>query len=558
MTEAIGSVKGGSASGILAFVLLVSAFLALPVSLLLLRLYRRAVIKTMCAHRGTAPRQQSAPLPDASEYAGDKRPLAQASEVLYRRAVDGQRGTGIIYAVSGMLFAAVLAVSFLVSGGFDFVPMRFLILWWTYAWPVVLTLNLLFCASLRRSLTVAALYLLGFAAICLLAVARNPGGTAGSLVLLWLIENAPATVLLVLFLKRGIRAVGPLVLVFMVAGITGANALLSVSDTQEGILRFAVDVGRSVGLNATGVFLGLILVGFVLLSFAGWALLRWIAVRYERKKLSDQSLAIDALWLFFGVVYAIELVPRGLIWMVAGPAAFATFKLAYRLMFSFRSPAQPNSMPSPRLLWLRVFSLGRRSERLYDTFGGLWRFTGSISMIAGPDLATTTIEPHEFLRFARGKLAGMFIDGAGTLERRVSEVDLIPDFDGRFRVSEFFCYDNTWRMAFRRLANASHAVLMDLRGFSPRNAGCKFEIQELFHLIQLSRMVFVVDSTTDRSYLDQVLKESRSQMGPKSPNHNGGEIRFVAVDRIQTAGVRRLLATVCDASVSEAASAASG
>jgi hypothetical protein len=53
------------------------------------------------------------------------------------------------------------------------------------------------------------------------------------------------------------------------------------------------------------------------------------------------------------------------------------------------------------------------------------------------------------------------------------------------------------------LVDQSDAVLMDLRGFSSRNAGCVFEIGELFRLVPLDRVLFVVDSETDRTFLDQ-------------------------------------------------------
>jgi hypothetical protein len=116
---------------------------------------------------------------------------------------------------------------------------------------------------------------------------------------------------------------------------------------------------------------------------------------------------------------------------------------------------------------LRVFSLGRRSERLFDALATHWRHVGNIRLIAGPDLATTTVEPHEFLGFLSGKLARRFIDGPETLDLRLSETDLEPDPDGRFRVSDYFCYDDTWLTVLSRLADESDAVLMDLRGFIP-------------------------------------------------------------------------------------------
>ena len=53
----------------------------------------------------------------------------------------------------------------------------------------------------------------------------------------------------------------------------------------------------------------------------------------------------------------------------------------------------------PTLLLLRVFALGHRSERLFDALSKRWLRAGSISMIAGPDLVTSTVEPHEFLDF---------------------------------------------------------------------------------------------------------------------------------------------------------------
>lgn len=70
------------------------------------------------------------------------------------------------------------------------------------------------------------------------------------------------------------------------------------------------------------------------------------------------------------------------------------------------------------LLLLRSFSLGKASERLFDALERYWRHAGSIQLIAGVDLATRTIEPHEFLDFMSGKLARRFIDGPAALAQR--------------------------------------------------------------------------------------------------------------------------------------------
>ena len=139
-------------------------------------------------------------------------------------------------------------------------------------------------------------------------------------------------------------------------------------------------------------------------------------------------------------------------------------------------------------------------------------------MIVGPDLATSTIEPHEFLHFLAGRLQRRFIGDPETLERRLGETEHRRDFDGRFRIADFFCHDDTWQMVLRRLAKDSDSVLMDLRGFSPSNRGCVFEINELLEVMPLHRIVFVVDRTTDERFLAHVLANAWARVTKDSPN----------------------------------------
>jgi hypothetical protein len=162
------------------------------------------------------------------------------------------------------------------------------------------------------------------------------------------------------------------------------------------------------------------------------------------------------------------------------------------------------------LLLLRSFSIGPASERLFDALERHWRRSGSIQMIAGYDLASRTVELHELMDFASGKLARRFIDGRPALERRLREMDLQPDRDGRYRVNDFFCYGDTWRDVLLALIRNTDLVLMDLRGFSQKNAGCVFEIQELVRAVPMERIVFVVDSATDRPLLERTFAAAQS------------------------------------------------
>jgi hypothetical protein len=244
------------------------------------------------------------------------------------------------------------------------------------------------------------------------------------------------------------------------------------------------------------------------LAVIGAVLVVWIRRRYEAKRLSDESLTIDTIWWLYAYAHGILLAFAHPLAPLAGLAAMAAFIAVTRLGFAKSSIADTGR----KLLLLRSFSIGPRGERLFDALEKHWRRVGSIQMIAGDDLATRTIEPHEFLDFIARKLARRFIDGEATLRRRLDEMDLGPDRDGRYRVNDFFCYDDTWRMVLSSLVGESDAVLMDLRGFSRRNAGCVFEIGELFRLVPLERVLFVVDEATDRPFLDQTFARASAMV----------------------------------------------
>lgn len=156
-------------------------------------------------------------------------------------------------------------------------------------------------------------------------------------------------------------------------------------------------------------------------------------------------------------------------------------------------------------------------------------------MITGPDLATTTVEPHEFLAFLSGTLSRRFISGPETLDLRLSEVKAKRDFDTRFRVGDFFCQDDTWKMVLGRLARDSDVVLMDLRGFGPANMGCIYEINELLAAVPLKRLVLIVDRRTDADFLRKTLADGWAALPVGSVNRTSAS---PAVRLFQLAGRR--------------------
>jgi hypothetical protein len=372
-------------------------------------------------------------------------------------------------------------------------------------------------------------------------MAMSPGAVA----LLWAMMNGPPTALMLAFLARPICAVGPLSLIFMIAIVSSLNLSFGFVGADQTRIEWVARAGEALGLGVAGTLLLLVAVFAVGTGAVGWIVLTIIGRLYRARAITDQTLIIDSMFLLFAFAHALDLTFRGQLWLLSGLVAFVIYKIVSIAAFAvFRS----RSDPAPRLLLLRVFSLGKRSERLFDAFGKLWRRKGSIRMIAGPDLLASTIEPHEFLDFLQGRLARRFIADAGDVASRLSEGDETRRFDGRRGVVELFCHDDTWRIALKRLVEDSDAVLMDLRGFTPSNRGCAYEIDALVDLAPLDRVVFVIDKTTDETFLRTTFAAGWASTSAQSPNRDNPAPR-AKVFRFGAQGrdARRLVSAVATA-----------
>ncbi len=550
-------------TGQLSFILTVSAVLALAASFLLLRLYRRAVVKSMRRRSRSEILEPKGFLPPESEHKPNDAPLnfsfvtrAAArtnpdTATLYRSANRRQWLIAFVHIVAGCCFAAAMTTAFLRAGKMEFSPFRFMFLTWANAWPVLIAIDLVVGLSRRGKIVRALVYFLIGGVIGTVLLAKNPGLPVGQLLYLWLEFNAAPTVLLLIFLNRRIRALGPLVLVFMILGVTGASFVVILTGNNLKLLKAVSDFSHSIGLGARGTMVGLHLIGFAAFAILGWLILGLLRSLYEKKCVSEQSIIVDALWLPFGIVNSIGLVFEGRLWIFSGLAAFTLYKLVAAGLFRTLGIARRAKSNRHRLLLIRVFALGKRSENLYDTLGRSWRTVGSMQMIAGPDLATSTIEPHEFLDFVSGKLDRRFIDSGRTLDLRIGQMDLEPDGEGQFRVTEFFCHDDTWKLTLARLADESDAVLMDLRGFSQQNAGCVFEINEIFNLVPLQQVVFVVDEATDQSFMRQTMQHAWRRLRELSPNRRPGAGQVSLVQLTRGDGIRDLLFSICGAATAK-------
>jgi hypothetical protein len=278
----------------------------------------------------------------------------------------------------------------------------------------------------------------------------------------------------------------------------------------------------AVKLRCLGILLAAISFG----AAAALALPRRIARSYQARRASDQMLNIDILMVIFTIAgFVTQLAAFGWVVALAAPAGFAGYRLFVRWCLRSRRRSAPPAEPRTLLL-LRVFGFDKRTQRLLDDLGQRWRYLGPIRLIAGADLAYATLEPHEFVAFLGGRLTRAFIKDSGDLDRRLGETTSLPDPDGLYRVEDFFCHDDTWRMTVSRLAHNAQAVLMDLRAFSPANRGCIFEIEELVASVAVTRVILLVDDSTDLRFLEQTIEAGWRAIPSDSPNAVEGAHRL--------------------------------
>ena len=292
-------------------------------------------------------------------------------------------------------------------------------------------------------------------------------------------------------------------------------------------------------------FVGISLTSALLGVGAGWWLVRWLAQRYATRRASDMMVRIDALTIVFALSMSIA---YGAVfgwvaaWVLGGFAAY--WFLSRWILSRLRDTSPDRARP---LLLLRVFGFDRRTQALLDDLQHWWRYLGTIHLIAGTDLAYTTVEPYEFLEFLGRRLDRSFVQGRDDLDRRLSEIETRPDPDGRYRIYDFFCYEHTWRMTVSALARQVADALMDLRGFTQANSGCIFEIEQLLATVDPGRIVVLVDDSTDLAFLKHTMQSAWRMGGDRQPPHQtiGRTIRIVEASVHRRDTIDTLMGVLC-------------
>lgn len=472
---------------------------ALVASFVLWR-YRSAVLAGMMRGDATV-----VPLPATCERGGAS--LASGAAMLDRERMLGRR-IALGYLLSALICSIPLAYGNLRLSAVEASPAHVLLLALAYSFACAPMIIVSLALPPLRALAAVSLLAVLLTALAVTAVLaeRTLSGRPLEMRHFELLPLFFATVVSELWMAAALwlltwparlRGVAPItfaaLLVFGLAPFAGSRLTAALAATEAG-----TQLVYRLGLN--GVFVLLALPA----GWLAWKRLQRLARDYEAKRFSDAQLLSYTWWLMLVATVGLGLVTaRGQALAVLGLCVgVALVFMPLNRWLLRRLGARLPAAPARTLLLLRKFGHTARTERLFDRIGARWRLLGPVTMIAAPDVVARTIDAGDYLRWLTGRIDELFVTSRAELDAKLGALDTAPDPDGRYRVNEFCCRDNTWQATVVELMQRADVVLMDVRGVTRERRGCEFELQQLAHRLPPQRLVLVVDAATDRTVLD--------------------------------------------------------
>ena len=389
-----------------------------------------------------------------------------------------------------------------------------------YAWPVLPVIAVI--GRWSRPRFVGAM-LAWFVLAVLLLSWRTNENVSFAMVFKWMLFDTglPLIVVTALCLGGASRAVGPwlapLFIVLSGSSQLGVDLLAAMVEDYSPIVRWLAS-----WLNATLAIVLFALLPWLIAWWPARALGRWLAQAYRQRQVSELFYLFTAVWVIALIGPALGAIGD------LGWGALVCFlpllwiPLGATLMQRFAAPAIAGRPPT--LLVLRVFQQDANVQDLFDHVIERWRLTGNTVLIAGTDLVDRTVDADDIFTFIDGRLGERFIHSPADVPRRLAEFEWRPDVEGRYRVNECYCHDTTWQDALAELLRVSDVVLMDLRNFVAANKGCLYELETLSSAPGLSRVVVLVNDTTELAAAQAATNKAPAgrfvwlaQQGPKPP-----------------------------------------
>ena len=411
---------------------------------------------------------------------------------------------------------------------------------WLFAGFLLLTVGLRIPWRVALGIIADGITFAAFALVCVIPLTlRTTRGLLVGFVPLLGLWCAISTMVILGTAALGLDFVGGITLRSSLLGLiaTGLGMSIAVREIRRGAVRRVVVLLASMFVigalatwltnfsDATAVVAG---VGFngLMTIVVWWAFGGFLRLK-SRGILPDEVLHVALCWLTLTAFLAIfsrtesaSQIPQLLLPVTLAVAAL--FLLLQRARH--RRPAVEHK----RMLLLRVFGEPAVRRRLLDVLGDSWRHVGSIDIVVGVDVAVHTLGAVALQDFLLGRIDRLIVTSSADVEAR-GRATLKAAVDGRYAINEFLCLANVWQAVVDRLVDSADVVLMDLRGFSADNRGAAFELGLTVQRVRLSKLVLMMDGTTDATQVARIVHGAWARLPPTSPNRGDPSPRIVVV-----------------------------
>ncbi len=191
--------------------------------------------------------------------------------------------------------------------------------------------------------------------------------------------------------------------------------------------------------------------------------------------------------------------------------------------------------PPINIVYLRLFDNQPRARTFMES---AWREFGYVFLLR----SATSVTRREFKRVRRlQSLSELFVHDDDTFgstlqvapasplrKGRVVLPDVAPtrvrvrDRFGSYPVRAVLCHGEYWRRAIDLLLAQVHLVVLDLSGFTERNAATAYELQRTIDCVPIDKVILLCDPASSRKFLERAIQQAWSQMSASSPNAAGG------------------------------------
>ncbi len=335
--------------------------------------------------------------------------------------------------------------------------------------------------------------------------------------------------------SRRASAIGNLILFLLTATVSTAATLYRLDEWPAAIQQPNLDIPDRALLIVAGVA-----GGFALLALAAgiYNLSRWRLTRRVIKASRSPTLS--------GMIPTHETV-------IAPRRAAAPPPLNVEFLKARKFPKPPKPLhqvaqqsnvlnqPPINIAYLRLFDNQPRARTFLES---AWREFGYVFFLR----AATSVTRREYKDTRRlGSLGEMFLANDDTFDAvlrlapttplrkgRIVLPNVAPtrvrtrDPYGTYPIRAILCHGEYWQRAIDILLGRADLVVLDLSGFTQRNAGTGYEVQRTIDTVPIERVIILCDAASSRRFLGDVIQQAWSQMDAASPNAAGGP-RFVMV-----------------------------